>query len=312
MTFMYIVIALMTLIAVIMILRAFGVFEATHEPSKVVQDIKSTRKLRRKRDFEKKKLGLYSGITETFRGVLMSENSYNNHMYWIQRLEKRSKILNRFYTPEEYRGKYALRLLVGLLCIPLGFLPIGILSYGFWIVTAYTVVTFVSYPIGLKQRIEDEDLIIDKNFLNLYLLLYSRLRMGARARLQPVVESYIETMDNESDTEVKNVMLKFSRYLLNNLSQYEDHVAVPKLRERYKGATIINFCNVAGQALQGVDNADNLLTFKMQLVERKTDEMRKRSEKIYKSGLRSIYLICIILFFFIAVGWWSKLPFDML
>ena len=307
MTWMYIVIGLLTLWAVILILRAYGVFEYSHEGAKVVRDIQSTRKTKKKRAREKKKLALYSSVCEIFRGVFMSELTYTNHLYWIQRLEKRSEILNRFYTPEEYRGKYALQLIIGLF-----FVPVGFFFWPAWILTGITVVRFVAYPIGMRQRIEDEDIIIDNNFLNLYLLMYSRLRMGSRARLQTVVESYIETMETEQNPEVRKVMLKFSRYLLNNLSQFEDHVAIPKLRERYKGATIINFCNVAGQALQGVDNADNLLTFKMQLVERKTDEMRKRSEKIYKSGLRSIYLIWVILFFFIAVGWWSKLPFDYL
>ena len=83
------------------------------------------------------------------------------------------------------------------------------------------------------------------------------------------------------------------------------------LREVYHSATIINFCNVASQALQGIDNFDNLLTFKMQLVERKTNLMRKRQQAILRSGERSIYAIWVILIIFIAVGWYSKLPLGM-
>ena len=89
---------------------------------------------------------------------------------------------------------------------------------------------------------------------------------------------------------------------------YEDHIAVPKLRDSYKSATIINFCNVATQSLNGVDNFDNLLTFKMQLTDRKTNLMRKRQQKILAAGNRSIYAIWVILFIFIVVGWKSKLP----
>ena len=103
-------------------------------------------------------------------------------------------------------------------------------------------------------------------------------------------------------------MLKLAKYLLNLLSLYEDHVAVPKLKEIYHSATIINFCNVASQSLNGVENYDNLLTFKMQLVERKTELMRQRSAKLVRNGERSIYLIYLILFIFIIVGWYSKLP----
>ena len=106
-------------------------------------------------------------------------------------------------------------------------------------------------------------------------------------------------------------MLKLSRYLLNLLALYEDHVAIPKLREAYHSATIINFCNVATQSLNGVENADNLLSFKMQLVDRKTELMRKRQQKILQAGERSIYAIWIILFIFVIVGWYSKLPTGM-
>lgn len=301
------VIVVATIFAVFQILRSFGVFEFTKTPNKTVEDIKAERKYNSKRKREQKKLALYTSCTNMFRGLLMSELQYEKHKYWIQRLELRSKVLNKMYTPEEYRGKYGLRMLVGIFCI-----PIGMFFKPAFLVTIITVGMFIMYPTALKQKIEDEDKIIDNNFLNLYLLLYSRLKMGSRARLQSVVESYIETMSNERDVNVKNTMLKLARYMLNNLSQYEDHVAIPKLRDRYNSATIINFCNVASQALQGVNNADNLLTFKMQLVDRKTAAMEKRSEKIYAWGLRSIYLIWVILFFFVMVGFYAKLPTNVL
>ena len=148
----------------------------------------------------------------------------------------------------------------------------------------------------------------DDYFIDLYLLLYSKLRQGSRARLQGTVENYINTLDGQAKTDVSEVMLKLSRYLLNLLSLYEDHVAVPKLRDIYHSATIINFCNVASQALSGIDNFDNLLSFKMMLVERKTNVMRKRQQAILRNGERSIYAIWIILIIFVVVGWWSKLP----
>ena len=81
-----------------------------------------------------------------------------------------------------------------------------------------------------------------------------------------------------------------------------------KLRDIYHSATIINFCNIASQSLQGVDNFDNLMTFKLQLVDRKTVIMRKRQQQILASGERSIYAIWVILFIFVVVGWYSKLP----
>ena len=299
----YAIIALLTLFAVYQILRSFGVFEFKTQPRKVATHIQQEKKLNQKRRAEKKKLEFYASVTNMFRGMLMPQHVYEDHVYYIQRLELRSKVLNRFYTPEEYRGKYAFILLVTLF-----FIPLGVIFKPLFAVPAIGIFLFMAYPASLKQQIQDEDIIIDNNFLNLYLLMYSKLKMGSRARRQPVIESYIDTIQSEQDTQVRNTMLKLSRFLLNNLSQYEDHQAVPKLRERYNSATIINFCNVASQALQGVDNADNLLTFKMQLVERKKNAMEKRSEKIFLQGQRSIYLIWAILFFFVAVGWYSKIP----
>lgn len=300
---MYIVIIMLTIFAVYEILRSFGVFEFNFNPTKVTNNVQAERRSDKKRRAEKKKLEFYAGVTNMFRGLVMTPTIYENHEYYIQRLELRSKVLNRFYTPEEYRGKYAFIVLVSLFFIPIGaFFPPAL------VVPAVALLIYFTYPATLKQQIQDEDVIIDNNFLNLYLLMYSKLKMGSRARLQGVVESYIDTMQNEADEKTKKTMTKLARFMLNNLSQYEDHVAIPKLRERYNSATIINFCNVAGQALQGVDNADNLLTFKMQLVERKTTAMEKRSEKIFAQGQKSIYLIWVILFFFVACGWYSKIP----
>ena len=300
---MYVLVAILTIFAVWQILTHFGVFEFSKGQSAVVEDIKTERSLNKKRKFERKKLNFFYNVTDTFRGMIMSEYTYSKHLYYIERLDIRSKVLDRQLKPEELRGKYAFFLIIGLFCIPLGiFFPIV------WIVTIASIAFYITYGLILTQRIEDEDRIIDDYFLDLYLLMYSKLRLGSKARLQTVVESYINTLETAQNLRMKNTMTHLAQFLLNNLTLYEDHIAVPKLRERYKSATIINFCNVASQALQGIDNADNLLTFKMALVRRKTNMMEKRALRLCKQGERSIYAIYIILFIFIGVGWYSKLP----
>lgn len=300
------VVVLVTAFAIYNILRLFGVFEFSKKNSKVISIIEEDRKRTKSRKLEIKKLSFYSQITHMFYGIVMNPVIYENHQYYIQRLDLRSEILNRQLTPEEIRGKYFFPVIVGFICIPLGlFLPI------LFIVPIGAVLYWNMYQTLYRQRIHDEDLIIDDWFIDMYLLMYSQLKRGSRARLQNVVDSYISSTETQQDKKVKDVMLKLAHYLLNLLSLYEDHVAVPKLKDIYRSATIINFCNVAGQALNGVDNADNLLTFKMSLTDRKLSMMRKRSEKMIARGERSIYLIYIILFIFIAVGWYSKLPTDM-
>ena len=297
------IIILATAFAVFNILSLFGVFEYATRPQKTISEIETKRKFNKKRKFETKKLELYAQSVNMFRGIFMSNVTYDEHKYYIQRLELRSEPLDRLLTPEEIRGKYVLPFLLSLLTIPLAvFNPLVIVLP----VVAFIMLLF--YPTTLKLKIQDEDEIIDNYFIDLYLLLYSKLKQGSRARLQGTIENYIDTLDKTKNTVESQVMLKFARYFLNLLAMYEDHVAVPYLRNSYHSATIINFCNVATQALNGIENYDNLLTFKMQLTERRTDMMRVRQKKILAAGERSIYAIWIILFIFVAVGWYSKLP----
>lgn len=301
----YIAIILATAVAVWLTLLYFDVFSYSKGSSGLKEDIQKEKKSKNDRKREVKKLGFYSTLTNTFRALILSEGEYQKHKYYIERLEIRSEVLDRMLTPEELRGKWFLYLIIGVALIPLGvFFPL------FWAVSIMMFIIFFAYPSRYRSKIQAEDAIIDIYFIDLYLLMYSKLRLGSKARLQKVVESYIDTLQVSGDAEMQRVMLKFSRFFLNNLTIYEDHEAVPKLRERYNSATVVNFCNVATQALQGIDNRDTLLTLKMELVRRKTDVMKKKAASLRAKGERAIYLIYVILFIFIAVGWYSKLPTD--
>lgn len=301
--FSLLVVIICTVFVAYEILLRYGVFEYSAKPAKIVADVKADRSIARKRKMEKNKLDMYTQLVNMFRGLLMSEFCYEQHKFFITRLDIRTKYQNRQKTPEELRGEKVFPLLISLLCIPLGlFFPIVFL------IPIACAVNFFTYQTRFRLLISDEDEIIDNYFIDLYLLLYSKLREGSRARLQGTVESYVDILEHQDNSQVRNAMLNFSRYFMNLLALYEDHVAVPMLKETYKSATIINFCNVCQQSLQGVNNEDNLLTFKMQLVERKTNLMRLNSERILIKGNRSIYAIWIILFIFIAVGMYSKLP----
>lgn len=297
---------LATAFAVYMILKQFGVFEIAKDTQKVASDISSSKKSVKKREFEKSKLAFYTGLVNTFRGLLMSDIQYEKHTYYINRLELRSNILGRLLTPEEVRGSKFAPFACSIVVIPLAiFKPV------LFMIPFLAFAYFVTYELKLDAKIRDEDAIIDDYFIELYLMMYSKLKQGSRARLQGTVENYIDTLQSAVSSEVRDTMLKLGKCLLNLLSLYEDHVAVPMLKEIYHSATIINFCNVASQSLNGIENFDNLLTFKMQLVERKTEMMRKRSKAIVRKGEMSIYAIYIILVSFVLIGWYSKLPSGM-
>lgn len=297
------IVALATIFMCYGVLTSFGVFEFVARPRKTVEEIESKRRLNKKRKFEVTILGLCSASVEYLRGIFMGELCHENHLYYIQRLELRTKYLSRLLTPEEVRGMRVLPFILSLLLIPLVmFFPI------IAVVPGAAFFNLMTYQTVYKMRIADEDVVIENYFIDLYLLLYSKLRQGSRARLQGTVENYIATLESSRSSMESQVMLKFARYFLNLLAIYEDHVAVPKLRDNYHSATVINFCNVATQALNGIENFDNLLTFKMQLTERKTKLMRKRQQVILRKGERSILAIWVILFIFIGAGVWSKLP----
>lgn len=303
MPLLYVILGVCTLFIAYMILKYFGVMEVfgvnIDRSSEVIKKEKSDNK---KREREKTRLEIYTQVTNMFRGILLPPAKEADYKYYLGRLKYKSNILNRSITPEEFVGKKFL-----LLCLGVVILPLGVFFKPAYILGIFLILYFFLKPVFMQRKIRNEDEIIDLYFIDLYLLLYSKLRQGSKARLSSVVESYVDTLHTSNNAEMKRVMLGLAEFLLNNLSMYPDHEAVPLLRERYKSATIVNFCNVASQALQGIDNADTLLTFKMALVEKKAQAMRKTAQKLRIKGERSIYLIYVLLFIFIGMSWASKI-----
>lgn len=303
MPLLYVILGVCTLFIAYMILKYFGVMEVfgvnIDRSSEVIKKEKSDNK---KREREKTRLEIYTQVTNMFRGILLPPAKEADYKYYLGRLKYKSDVLNRSITPEEFVGKKFL-----ILCLGVIILPLGVFFKLAYVFGAVLILYFFLKPVFMQRKIRDEDEIIDLYFIDLYLLLYSKLRQGSKARLSSVVESYVDTLHTSNNAEMKRVMLGLAEFLLNNLSMYPDHEAVPLLRERYKSATIVNFCNVASQALQGIDNADTLLTFKMALVEKKAQAMRKTAQKLRIKGERSIYLIYVLLFIFIGMSWASKI-----
>lgn len=303
MPLLYVILGVCTLFIAYMILKYFGVMEVfgvnIDRSSEVIKKEKSDNK---KREREKTRLEIYTQVTNMFRGILLPPAKEADYKYYLGRLKYKSDVLNRSITPEEFVGKKFL-----ILCLGVIILPLGVFFSLAYVFGAVLILYFFLKPVFMQRKIRDEDEIIDLYFIDLYLLLYSKLRQGSKARLSSVVESYVDTLHTSNNAEMKRVMLGLAEFLLNNLSMYPDHEAVPLLRERYKSATIVNFCNVASQALQGIDNADTLLTFKMALIEKKAQAMRKTAQKLRIKGERSIYLIYVLLFIFIGMSWASKI-----
>lgn len=341
------ILVLATSFVVYNILRIYGVFERNKNAVQVKTEVESARKAKKRRQFEEEKLKLYVTFTNIFKGILLPTQREKKYQFYIKRLEITSTILNRPYTPAELTGEVWLYAFISLILLPLTlviskwFLVLYVILFTYKAIKeqfeegtlipimlgatcfifmfkltpllalipyGYTIIRAIMQGTILSRKILDENAIIDDYFIDLYLLLFSKLRQGSRARLQSTLDNYYFSLDSQAETEELKVMKKFVRHFLNLVALYEDHVAVMKIRELYPQATIINFCNIASQAMQGIDNYDNLISYKMQLIDRKRTIMKRKAEYLLAMGTRSIYLIWVILFIFILVGWYSKLP----
>lgn len=298
-----ILLVIFTTFCVVRILQVYGVFERSKGVDELSKDIKERKKNQENIEFEKWVLGMFENVCGVFKAIVLPESKYSVYKFYIDRLDIRSEVLDRPYTPEELKGKDLCIFLLGLVFIPLAFV--------FPIVLVVTGLCTFKYVMGeslLKQKVADEDKVIDDHFIDLYLMLHPKLKKGSKARLAPTVDTYVKALDITEDVEVAKVMRKFGMFFLNNLSLYEDHVAVPKLRERYRSATIVNFCNVATQSLQGIDNEDILVSTRMELIRKKKIRATELAQKRADKAKRSIVLIFVNLGIFIVLSWVSKLP----
>ena len=159
----------------------------------------------------------------------------------------------------------------------------------------------------MEFKIMDEDKEIEKDFPDLYMLLYSRLVRGTQTRLAPTLDDYIKSIDAVYGEESHKAMRNFVMDLRKNIEIYgDDSMAVHKMRDTYRSAMLVNFFNLAIQSLRGVDNKDKLLAFKMELSQKKLDAMTEAANALVAKGQKAVLLIFIILAQFVVLSWVAK------
>lgn len=227
--------------------------------------------------------------------------------YRIMRVMQEIKYLNRKISPIEFVGMLRL---VSFLCITFG---------AFSVVLGSTVVGIVLLAIGalfpviikgiLDMAIGSMDRELEHDFPSLYLLLYCRLLKGVNARLAPTLNDYTRTMNAMYGAEEHKQIRQFVLDLRNNIEVYADESeAISKMKEKYHSAMILNFINIAGQALKGSDNSDQLLSFKVELSNREAQQMAQEAAKRAEKARAAIYVTFVILFEFIVLSVVSKMP----
>lgn len=247
----------------------------------------------------------------TLIGGNIPEYKLFEYQYKLERCDIRVKTLDRTLKPVELVGIFRL--------IQFAVVVVTILLFSFTFQVASLLLLLCCllpklYIVMLDGKIEAEDEELERNFPDLYLLLYSRLTKGAHAKLEPTVKDYVKSLDDIYGVGVGHTAIRrFCGRFIANVEIYGDEsVAVRKLRERYRSPTVVNFCNLASQSLGGVDNADKLLCFKQELSEARKRQMELEAQKLVAKGNRAVYLVYIVLFEFILLSWVSKIDLGLI
>lgn len=238
-------------------------------------------------------------------GSVPDENTINDTNYRINRLRLKIDVLERNIKAKELLGLLKGIQLVGIFCSILALLLTkNVMSLGGLLL--YLAPS--TFNVFADTKINDEDIELEKDFPDLFLLLHVRLLKGSKTRLSPTLDDYIKSLDAMYQGKSHIVIRNFVVDLRNNIEIYgDDSIAVYKLRDMYRSSMVVNFCNLATQSLKGVDNKDKLLAFKIELTQQKQEDMKLRAKKLVDKGRRSIFVIYIILGEFVVLSWLAKL-----
>lgn len=238
-------------------------------------------------------------------GNVPEEGTLMDTTYRINRLRLKIEVLNRYIKPKELLGLLKAIQLVGVFAS----IILILLTKNVVVLSGLLLCLAPSmFKLYADTKIHDEDMELEKDFPDLFLLMYVRLLKGAKTRLAPTLDDYIKSLDAMYQGKEHKVIRNFALDLKNNIEVYgDDSIAVYKLRESYRSSTVINFCNLATQSLKGVDNSDKLLAFKIELIQQKQEQMKEKSRKLVEKGRRAIWVIYIILGQFVILSWLAKL-----
>ena len=303
MSFADLVVYTCLVIYVLYITRIYNMWGVSKGTSKARIDV------RKEKVFHKRRLRALSFLSkcEWFAlnvGFPPSEATLQEWGYRIGRLQWTMKYIEREIKPLEFIG---LLRMISFFSVVLG--ALGLILTGSPIYVAFFLTLFLRYFLGIyaDMKIADEDKELERDFPDLYLLLYSRLVQRNHTRLAPVLQDFLHSLDVVPGGAKDSAIRKFATDLRNNIEIYgDDSLAISKLRDKYRSVMIINFCNLAVQALRGVDNSDKLLSFKVELSQQRLAQMEERANKLVRQGSRAVLVVYVILFQFIFLSWLAK------
>lgn len=260
------------------------------------------------RDRESKRLGWYLWFGTNF-GATVSEYKKKQYEYLISRVDVKTKYLNRQLEPLELIGRMRLATVITVFLAAVGFSLTWSLFFLIGIIGFFYPLFFT---VSANAKIAKEDRELEEEFPDFFLILYNRLLQGTKARLMPTIRDYLTSLDAMKNQEETSVIRQFVVDLRNNIEVFgDDSKAVMALRDKYRSVMVINFCNLAVQALRGVDNSDKLQSFKMELNQRRLSTLKKRSDYAVMKGGIAVRFVYVILAQFIILSFAAKLSVSL-
>lgn len=303
MTFSDFVVYTCLVIFVLYITRINNLWGVNRSTNKAKGDVKYEKKLQRKRRILLWLLSKCEWASYSI-GVTPKGDKLLDLKYKIGRLNLQIKLLNREIKPEELVGFFRLFMSVTTMIAIIGFFGTGVPIFLGFLVFLGTPWLFEAYA---SFKIADQDKQLEEEFPDLYLLLYTRLVQGTRARISPVLRDYLTSYEVTYGSEHKSPIKSFVLDFMKNIDLYgDDAIAITRLRDKYRSVMVINFCNLAIQAIRGVNNRDKLLSFKIELTQKRMEQMKVRAARLVSRGRKAVLLVYLILFQFILISWISK------
>lgn len=238
-------------------------------------------------------------------GIPPKDTVLQDYDYKISRIKWILKPLNRNIKAIELIGIMKAIKFFSVAIAVLGLIATGNAIFSLFFLGLGVNLMFMGYA---SATINDSDIDIEAEFPSLYLILCSKLYKGAYSRLSPTLDEYLKTLDSMYGENSHQAIKEFVLDMRKNIEIYgDDSMAINKLREKYRSAMIINFCNLAVQSLSGVDNKDKLIAFKLELEQKQLKAMEKRAKHLVDKGRRAIWVVYIILAQFVVLSWIAKL-----
>lgn len=292
---------------VLFLAKEYNILGLQKGNKKAKKDLLLAKKKQKQLDKLKRRLKMYTRISSLI-GLDITPQEKSDLTYLLRRKGKMLEGLGRVMTPEELHGKLKLikyvSILVAVTLYCLTFNPIMLSP----LVGMFTPSLYKGY---LYLKIHDDNNDLERDFPDLYNLMYPKLIQGTSVRLAPVLTDFLNTIEatkGSPGVTNKDVIEQFVIDLRNNINIYaDDSLAVSKLRQKYNSVMVINFCNIATQSLKGVDNRDKLLSFKIELTNQQKERMSERAKKLVARGQIAIYVCYAILFEFIILALYAKL-----